>query len=245
MKAKVPLFAMYCLCTICLTLGGCAQKEPVVAEPDGTEIPLMPLSLWEAPIGTLTTPHYPNAIVADVIFQDLTANTEQHLQELITSPANGMDPYQLQIGHEYQIILQMHSDGEEMSSDGKDSVKNVKLSAETEDFVAADGTMLIWYYASDAATGQPLMRIRLSLTSSEDARICYVDQSARYSQKDLPAQDDTMCTMDDSEVANFFDSKKGILLGDIHSLDFYETPEQSATVIFGFRVESPQYNPFS
>lgn len=254
MRLKVPLLIMCCLCIICLTLGGCAQKaepatEPpttlktevsefVATEPGGsageeTDIPLMPISMWEAPIGTITTPDYPNAIVADVIFQDLTADVEQHLQELITDPANGMNPYQLQIGHEYQIILQMHSNG-------KDSVKNIKLSAETEDFVAADGTMLIWYYASDAATGQPLMRIRLSLTSSEDARICYVDQSARYSQKDLPAQDDTMCTVDDSEAASFFNPQQGILLGDIHSLNFYGTPDQSATVAFGFRVESPQ-----
>lgn len=96
-----------------------------------------------------------------------------------------MDPYQLQIGHEYQIILQMHSDGE-------DSVKNIKLSTEIEDFVAAGDSTLIWYYASDAAIKQTLMCIRLNLASSEDAHIFYVDQSARYSQKDLPAHDDTI-----------------------------------------------------
>lgn len=266
MRAKVPFFVMCCLCIICLTLGGCTQEVPVAEKPaeaateppttlktevrefvavepgeptkEETDIPLMPISMWEAPISTITTPDYPNAIVADVIFQDLTADTKQHLQELITDPTNGMDPYQLQIGHEYQIILQMHSSGE-------DSVKNIKLSAETEDFVAAGDGMLIWYYASDATTGQTLMCIRLNLASSENACIFYVDQSTRYSQKDLPAQDDTMCTMDDSEVASFFNPQQGILLGDIHGLNFYETPDQSATVIFGFRVESPQYNPFS
>lgn len=158
-----------CLLTACGANNATAVKEQtphvVAIETEVTNIvnvqgssesdepTLLPLFVGEAPISTLRSERYPDAIRASVVLQDLTDEVDYDLEDSAT------DGFTIYSGHDYRLVLSMRSDGGD--------IEDIELDINVPQIALDGSTLMIQYYAKSRTTSQGLMIARIFLRADD------------------------------------------------------------------------------
>lgn len=156
MKHYPKILAIGLASTILFTACGVNATAPT-ADQIAAEVPeFLPIPMGEAPITTITSPQYPDAIRANVILYDKTSDITYDLADQANDGINVGD-FTVYAGHDYELILQMHSDG--------NSIENIKVNAQLPDLLNDQSSVIVYFSASDGATSQQLMIARIFLVA--------------------------------------------------------------------------------
>lgn len=156
MKHHPKIMAIGLASTILFTACGVNATIPT-ADQIAAEVPeFLPIPMGEAPITTITSPQYPDAIRANVILHDKTSDITYNLADHADDDIN-MGDFTVYTGHDYELILQMHSDG--------NNIENIKVNAQLPDLLDDQSSIIVYFSASDGATSQQLMIARIFLVA--------------------------------------------------------------------------------
>ncbi len=146
-SAALVVLAGLCL----LTVYGAHNASATEAAPSATVDPdgpmTFPLSIGEAPVTALSAPQYPDPIRVSIVLKDLTDEVDYDLEDY------ALDGFTVWSGHDYQLSLQMRSDG--------DDIKDIEFVAEEPKASPDDSRTTFWLYARNRTTKQDLMVARV------------------------------------------------------------------------------------
>lgn len=156
MKHCSKILAIGLASTILFTACGANAAVSTTDQVTAEAPEFLPILMGEAPISTITSPQYPDAIRANVILHDKTDNITYNLADQADDGINAGD-FTVYADHDYELILQMHSDG--------DDIENIKVNAQLPDLLDDQSSVIVYFSASDKATSQQLMIARIFLVT--------------------------------------------------------------------------------